>query len=142
MSEEGHLICNHTANHKNMSKITDIDSFKKELDILNNSYYELTGTQMSKYYRPPEGSFSEKNLKQAEELGYTTVFWSFAYADWDNSAQLSHEYAKRKILENIHPGAVVLLHPTSSTNASIMSEVIEEIRAMGYEFGRIDEIKN
>ncbi len=141
MADEGHLVCNHTAHHKNMSKITDVNVFKSELDILSNAYTVLTGRQISKYYRPPEGTFSEINLKMAKDLGYTTVLWSFAYADWDNAAQPSHESAKKKILDNVHDGAVILLHPTSATNAAVLSDVIDGIRAKGYEFGILDDIK-
>ena len=140
MTDEGHLVCNHTAHHKNMSRVTDISVFKSELDILSDAYTSLTGKEMAKFYRPPEGTFSESNLKMAGELGYKTVFWSFAYADWDNASQPSVEYAKKKILDNVHDGAVILLHPTSATNAAIISDVIDEIRAMGYEFGTLDEI--
>ena len=140
MNDEGHLVCNHTALHKNMSKITDIETFAKELEILSKAYTDLTGEEIAKYYRPPEGSFSESNLKFADTLGYKTVFWSFAYADWDNSSQPSREYAMKKILDNVHDGAVILLHPTSSTNAAILGDVIDAIRAMGYEFGTLDEI--
>ncbi len=142
MTDEGHLVCNHTAHHKNMSKINDINAFKSELDILSEAYNDLTGRQIAKYYRPPEGTFTEINLKLAQELGYKTVFWSFAYADWDNASQPSPEYAKKKIMENVHDGAVILLHPTSATNAAILSEVIDGIRAMGYEFGTLDEISS
>ena len=141
IADEGHLVCNHTAHHKNMSKITDANVFKSELDILSDAYTALTGKQIAKYYRPPEGTFSEINLKMAQDLGYKTVLWSFAYADWDNAAQPSHEFAKKKILENVHDGAVILLHPTSATNAAVLSDVIDEIRAKGYEFGILDDIK-
>ena len=140
MNADGHLVCNHTAHHKDMSKIYDHDVFKSELAILSDAYLSLTGVPIAKYYRPPEGRFSENNLKTVQDLGYKTVFWSFAYADWDNNAQPSTEYAKKKILENVHNGAVILLHPTSSTNAAILEDVIDEIRAMGYEFGTLDEI--
>lgn len=140
MQEEGHLVCNHTARHKNMSQITDIKQFEDELNVLNDAYHSLTGKEMAMYYRPPEGRFSELNLKHAQELGYKTVFWSFAYADWDNASQPSPEYAKKKVLDNIHNGAVILLHPTSATNAEILPELIDAIRAKGYEFGTLDEI--
>ena len=140
MNSEGHLVCNHTAHHKDMSKIYEKDVFNSELDILSDAYTSLTGSPIAKYYRPPEGRFNENNLKTVQELGYQTVFWSFAYADWDNNSQPSPEYARKKILENIHDGAVILLHPTSTTNAAILGEVIDGIRAMGYEFGTLDEI--
>lgn len=141
MSDDGHLVCNHTAHHKNMSKVTDVKVFKDELVILSDAYNGLIGKPISMFYRPPEGTFSERNLKMAQDLGYTTILWSFAYADWDNASQPSIEYAKNKILENVHDGAVILLHPTSATNAAILDEVIDEIRNMGYEFGTLDEIK-
>ena len=87
MESEGHLVCNHTAKHPDMSAITDKKLFKKQLSALEKSYTECTGKRLAPFYRPPQGRFSRKNLKFAEELGYTTVLWSFAYADWDNKAQ-------------------------------------------------------
>ena len=140
MYENGHLVCNHTAHHKNISKITDPAIIKNELDALEESYFKLTGEKLAKYFRPPEGTFSESNLKMLSDIGYTTVFWSFAYADWDNNNQPSAEYAKNKILENLHDGAVILLHPTSATNAVVLGEIIDSVRAKGYEFGTLDEI--
>ena len=95
---------------------------------------------MSNYYRPPEGKFSIDNLEWAEKLGYKTVMWSFAYADWDNSSQPSEEFAYNKIMENIHNGEVMLLHPTSSTNVKILKRVIKELKNQGFRFARIDEI--
>ena len=95
---------------------------------------------MSKFYRPPEGKLSIENLQWAEKLGYKTVMWSFAYADWDNCKQMSSEKALDKILSNLHNGEVMLLHPTSSTNAEIMETLIKELKNRGYVFGTIDEI--
>lgn len=140
MQREGHLVCNHTAHHKDMSKVIDIQSFSKELSDLENSYKALTGCEIAKYYRPPEGKFSEANLKFAKSCGYKTVFWSFAYADWDNNKQPSKEYAIKKILDNIHNGAILLLHPTSETNAVILGTILDEMRNNGYEFGTLDEL--
>ena len=139
MFEEGHTVCNHTAHHKNMAEVNR-ETFEKELKDLETICLEKTGKQMTKYYRPPEGSFNEENLKWAKELGYQTIFWSFAYADWDNQKQLSPLTAKQKILSNIHAGEVMLLHPTSDTNAAILGEVIDECRAQGYRFGTLDEL--
>ncbi len=140
MEQEGHYVCNHTAHHKDMSKIADPIIFKKELSELNDSYKNLTGKDMKKYYRPPEGRFSIDNLKHADSLGYKTVFWSFAYADWDNNKQPTVEYAKKKILDNIHNGCVLLLHPTSSVNAAILGDVIDQMRNEGYKFGTLDDL--
>lgn len=140
MFEEGHLVCNHTAHHKDMSAVTDAATFEAELRTLEDICRDMTGRELARYYRPPEGSFSEQNLKQAQAMGYKTVFWSFAYADWDNAKQMNTETAKQKILDNIHAGEVMLLHPTSATNAAVLGEVIDECRAMGYRFGTLDEL--
>lgn len=140
MAENNLLVCNHTLKHRDMTKITNIEEFKNELASLESVYKEKTGREMAKYYRPPEGKFNEENLRFAKELGYKTIFWSFAYADWDNENQPSREYALKKILDNIHNGAVILLHPTSKTNADIMSELITELKKQGYRFGTLDEL--
>lgn len=139
MSNEGHLICNHTAKHKDMSKITDDAAFEDELDSLNKICSEA-GVECAPFYRPPEGKFSRTNLEQAQKLGYTTVFWSFAYADWDNSAQPSAASAKNKILEGTHNGMILLLHPTSSTNAEILGDLIDQWKSDGYRFGSLKEL--
>ena len=138
MITEGHTVCNHTYSHKDMTRCETIEEFQEELRILENAYYDCTGKEMAKYYRPPEGRFSEENLKFASELGYKTIFWSFAYADWDNNKQMSAEKAKDKILSNIHNGAVILLHPNSKTNADILADVIKELKLQGYSFGTLD----
>lgn len=140
MKDEGHLVCNHTMRHPDMSKISDIDAFSKELHALEAIYRQEIGGEMAKYYRPPEGRFSRKNLEMAQALGYKTIFWSFAYADWDNDKQPSEEYAIKKILDNTHNGAIILLHPTSATNAAILPRLIAEWRKMGYHFGTLDEL--
>lgn len=140
MSDEGHLVCNHTSTHADMSKKTSEEEFRAELDALERVYKEYTGLEMSKYFRPPEGRFSVDMMKTASNLGYKTVFWSFAYADWDNNAQMSAESAKQKILDNVHNGEIMLLHPTSATNAEILGEIIDELRAQGYRFGTLDEL--
>ncbi len=139
MNEEGHLVCNHTYYHKNIAKIS-AEELEKEITKLSDAYKELTGEEMAGYFRPPEGCFDKKSLEIVNKMGYKTVFWSFAYADWDNAKQPSYEFAKKKILDNVHNGSVILLHPTSETNASILDSVITEIRAMGYRFGTLDEL--
>ena len=139
MIDEGHLVCNHTARHRNMAKSSD-EEMKRELTDLETLFRERTGREIAKYYRPPEGSFKWENLAVAKELGYATVFWSFAYADWDNQRQPSPDAALKKIRDNLHSGAVILLHPTSATNAKILPELIDELRAQGYRFGTLDEL--
>ena len=141
MAEEGHTVCNHTMKHRDMTKVTDLETFRAELEGLATLYEEKIGVPMAKFYRPPEGKFTEQNLKHATELGYTTVFWSFAYADWDNKMQLPEEEAIKKVLDNTHNGAILLFHPTSETNAKILGKLIAEWRAQGYRFGTLDELK-
>ena len=140
MANEGHTVCNHTASHKDMSAVTDIGEFRAELESIEALYTELTGYTMSKYFRFPEGKFSERAMRFANELGYKSVFWSFAYADWDNAKQMSADAAKKKIFDNLHNGEVMLLHPTSATNAEILGDVIRELKSQGYRFGTLDEL--
>ncbi len=139
MISEGHTVCNHTYSHKDMTKLTK-EQFSGELKKLEDIYTQYTNAIMPKYYRPPEGRFSLENMKYADELGYKTIFWSFAYADWDNGKQMSPESAKEKILTNMHNGAIILLHPTSSTNAAILGDVIHELKNQGYSFGTLDQL--
>ena len=142
MIDDGHLICNHSTTHGDMSKINDINELERELSGVEALYYDCFGVEMSKYFRPPEGAFNTKTIELCEELGYTAVFWSFAYADWDNAKQPNPEKAKAKILSQLHDGCVFLFHPTSKTNADILDDVICEIESRGYSFGTLDELKN
>ena len=139
MLHEGHIVANHTSHHKDMSQCSN-ELFLEELHSLEKFFYDCTGTQMPKYYRPPEGVFSVENLKCAQENGYKTIFWSFAYPDWDNQKQLSAEKAKQIILENAHNGEVMLLHPTSATNVEVLGEVIRALKADGYRFASLHEL--
>ncbi len=140
MAQEGHIVGNHTMHHHDMSKLSDKAAFSKELTDLEGLYQEVTGAQMPKYYRPPQGLYSEENLKMAQELGYKTVFWSLAYVDWNNDAQPSPEEAFRKLLPRTHNGAVVLLHSTSKTNAEILDELLTKWKAEGYRFETLDAL--
>ena len=140
MVEEGHIVGNHTMHHYDMSKLTTKEAFSKELQDLEDLYRKTTGQEMRKFYRPPQGIYSEENLKMAKELGYQTVFWSLAYVDWNKDAQPTREEAFRKLLPRTHPGAVVLLHSTSSTNAEILEELIGKWKEEGYSFGTVEEL--
>ena len=139
MADEGHLVCNHTKNHKNISSYT-ASQIEKNLTDLEKIYEQKTGRQMAKYFRCPEGRYSITALDSVKALGYKTVFWSFAYEDWDNCKQMSDERAINKILGNTHNGAIILLHPTSETNARILPTLIKEWRAMGYTFSTLDSL--
>ena len=139
MSDEGHLVCNHTKNHRDLTKCTS-DEITKNVSDLEKIYEEKTGNTLAKYFRFPEGRYSEHALKVVNDMGYKTIFWSFAYEDWDNAKQPSPEKALKKVLANTHDGAVILLHPTSDTNAKILPTLIEEWKSMGYRFGTLDEL--
>ena len=140
MADEGHLVCNHTYSHKDITHLSE-EQLQSELCKLEQAYTNLTGKPMSKYFRPPEGTFDERSLNIVAKQGYKTVFWSFAYADWDNQQQMPLEAAKKKILDNLHNGEIMLLHPTSETNAAILSDVIGVLKSQGYRFATIDEIQ-
>ena len=140
MVDEGHIVGNHTMHHPDMSKLTDKDSFSKELQDLETLFKDTTGKELPKFYRPPQGIYSEENLKMAKELGYKTVFWSLAYADWNNDSQPTREQAFQKLLPRTHDGAVVLLHSTSQTNAKILDELLTKWEQEGYQFSTIDKL--
>ncbi len=139
MASEGHIVGNHTYHHPDMSKISTKEAFSKELTDMEALYQQVTGEPMKKYYRPPQGKYSESNLKMAQELGYRTFFWSLAYVDWYENKQPSHEEAFKKLLGRIHPGAVVLLHSTSKTNSEILEELLTRWESEGYRFGSLEE---
>lgn len=139
MRDEGHLVCNHTAKHPDMTKKTQAE-FEAELRSMEDAYRTLTGEEIAKYYRPPEGRFSRDNLDWAAGMGYDTVLWSYAYADWDNDRQPDPAAAIEKVISGTHNGEVILLHPTSATNAEILPELIRQWKEMGYRFGTLDEL--
>ena len=140
MREEGHTVGNHTYHHPDMSKISTLESFSKEMAGLEEKYKEITGENLVKFYRPPQGKYSLENLQMAKELGYKTFFWSLAYVDWYQDKQPSHEEAFKKLLGRIHPGAIVLLHSTSKTNGEILDELLTKWEEMGYTFGTLDQL--
>lgn len=141
MAEEGHLVCNHTSSHKDLTASSPAD-IENEIYGLEKIYTNKTGRIMSKFFRFPEGKYSLNALNSIKNLGYSTVFWSFAYEDWDSKKQPIAEYAINKILENTHDGAVILLHPTSATNAEILPSLISKWKSMGYQFCSLNELKN
>jgi peptidoglycan-N-acetylmuramic acid deacetylase len=140
MVSEGHIVGNHTMHHPDMSKLADKESFARELQQLEELFFSTTGKELPKFYRPPQGIYSEDNLKMAQQLGYKTVFWSLAYVDWNNDDQPTAQYAFNKLLPRTHNGAVVLLHSTSKTNAEILDELLTKWEAAGYRFDTIDNL--
>jgi peptidoglycan-N-acetylmuramic acid deacetylase len=140
MVEEGHHVANHTYSHPNMSNISSMKAFRKELEDLETAFEGITGQKLIKYYRPPQGKYSESNLKMAKELEYKTFYWSLAYVDWYKDQQPTKEEAFEKLLGRIHPGAIVLLHSTSKTNSEILDDLLFKWEEMGYTFGSLDEL--
>ncbi|MBR6033636.1 MAG: polysaccharide deacetylase family protein [Clostridia bacterium] len=139
MIDEGHIVGNHTVNHRSLPELST-DKVKEEVQKLHTAVFEKTGYEM-KYFRPPKGEYSQSVLDTIKRMGYTTVMWSLAYDDWDLTKQGREEYGKQKILDNIHPGAVILLHGTSKDNSNILDECIKTIKDMGYKFKSLDEFK-
>lgn len=140
MAAEGHIVGNHTNSHPDMSAISDQAAFAAELDGVEQAYREATGEELPKFYRPPQGKYSQSNLQQACDLGYTTVFWSLAYVDWQEDAQPSREQAFGKLIPRIHNGAIVLLHSTSATNAEILDELLSKWEELGYSFKSLTDL--
>ena len=139
MAAEGHIVGNHTMSHPDMTKVDD-ETFRAELKGVEDKYFAITEQTLPKYYRPPQGVYDEASLKRAQEIGYQTVFWSLAYADWDNDRQPSPDEAVEKLNRRIHDGAVVLLHATSKTNAEILERLLTGWMEMGYRFEPITEL--
>ncbi len=137
--ENGNLLCNHTAKHPNITTLSP-EELEKEIKELENVCEQVCGRGTDPYFRPPEGAYSEEALETVSRLGYRTVFWSLAWADWDNNNQKSPEYAMEKLCSRVHNGAVILLHPTSATNAEILSSFIREMKSKGYRFGSLEEL--
>ena len=139
MTAEGHIVGNHTLSHPDMTGL-DEAAFEGELRGMEALYEEVTGQTLPKYYRPPQGLYSEDNLKKAKAMGYKTIFWSLAYADWDNANQPDPDEAVEKLTLRLHDGAVILLHATSKTNAEILDRLITQWQSMGYRFAPLTEL--
>ncbi|PYZ97038.1 delta-lactam-biosynthetic de-N-acetylase [Alteribacter lacisalsi] len=139
MVEEGHIVGNHSYHHPSLPEVDDA-RLKRELENLKNLYTEVTGDSQMQYLRPPRGTFSEKSLALSQQFGYTNVFWSFAYVDWEVNRQKGWQHAYDSIMRRIHPGAVMLLHSVSSDNAEALPKVIDDLRAKGYEFKSLDHL--
>lgn len=140
MLEEGHEVGNHSYNHPDMSS-KSMEQFTEEMNAMSEHFKEMTGQDISMYYRPPQGKYNESNLAWAQSMGYKTIFWSLAYVDWYENDQPTHDEALNKLTSRIHPGAIVLLHNTSKTNGEILDELITKWLDMGYTFKTLDEIE-
>lgn len=133
MHAEGHLVCNHTLNHPDLAKV-DQDKLQQEINSLEQKYQDLTGVPLDKYIRPPMGSYSADSLKWTKEMGYTTVFWSMAWKDWDPKQQPGADFVYKHVMNNIHPGAIILMHAVSASDTEALEKIITDLQAQGYVF--------
>lgn len=140
MVDEGHVVGNHTVHHPSIAQIRDKEKFEAEFTGVENAFKELTGQDMPKFFRPPMGKYSKKSLAMTKDLGYKTIFWSFAYKDWLVNNQPSESYAVEKICKGAHPGSVMLLHAVSNTNTKVLSSVIKTLQKEGYEFKSLNDL--
>ena len=140
MVKEGHIVGNHTMNHPDMSRVPSREAFGQELTAVEELYTDITGQTLPRFYRPPQGLYSQENLEMAKEMGYKTVFWSLAHADWNNDDQPDPDAAVDKLIRRTHDGAVILLHATSKTNARILDRLITRWKDMGYRFAPLTEL--
>ncbi len=143
MLDEGHVVANHSQLHKNGPKTIaelGVQGVVDELDVANDKMIEVSGQSFAPFFRPPEGVFSERSLAVIQDMGYHAVFWSFAHVDWIADEQPDPEAAKEKILEELHDGSILLLHANSVTNANIIGDLVDEIRARGYEIGDLNDL--
>lgn len=140
MTNEGHVVCNHSYSHRKIQTMTK-EQLKADLSKLEEEYYELTNQSMIKYFRPPEGQFDRQSLINLQDLGYKTVFWSVAYRDWDLNSQTGCEVATKNVVDNLHPGAIILLHSVSKANSESLGNIIDEIRKNDYGFTTVKSLQ-
>ena len=138
MVEEGHIVGNHTENHPSLPTVQNDETLKKELSILSDAFYEKFGQEM-RYLRPPKGEYNKRTLSLTKDMGYTNVFWSFAYEDWEQNKSRGKAYAYEKVISGLHGGAVILLHAVSKDNADALGDIIDTAREKGYVFRSLDE---
>nr|WP_240613618.1 delta-lactam-biosynthetic de-N-acetylase [Pueribacillus theae] len=139
MVKEGHIVGNHSFSHPNLAKESDAD-IREELESVETLFTKITGKRMPKYLRPPRGVFSERTLAVSNQLGYTNVFWSLAFKDWETNNQKGWKYAYDNIMNRVHPGAIMLLHTVSKDNAEALEKVIDDLKKDGYTFHSLDEL--
>ncbi len=133
MVAEGHAVCNHTSTHPSLPDVSDA-RIESEIRKTEEAFRKVTGTQMAPYLRPPAGEFSERTVALTQQLGYSSVFWSIAFKDWDVNDQPGADYSYNHVMTNVHPGAIILLHAVSSSNAGALDRILKDLKAEGYEF--------
>ncbi|MDR0406174.1 MAG: polysaccharide deacetylase family protein [Clostridiales bacterium] len=138
MTDEGHIVGNHTVNHPSMPEVADDQKLEAEINGLEEKFFRLTGLHM-KYLRPPKGEFSERTLAISQKLGYKTVLWSNAYVDWTGNGN-SAKNALTQVTKYLHDGCIILLHAVSRENADALGDIINSARDMGYTFAGLEEL--
>lgn len=141
MVNEGHLVCNHSEKHPSMADAAkDPARFEREFSVTEDAYKKVTGKEMPHFFRPPMGKYSELSLFYTSKLDYKTIFWSFAYNDWNVKRQPSPEESKKMISRRTHNGAIILLHAVSKTNSEILDSVIKDWKKQGYTLESLDKL--
>ncbi|MFC4401514.1 delta-lactam-biosynthetic de-N-acetylase [Gracilibacillus xinjiangensis] len=139
MLSEGHIIGNHSDTHRDFTKLSK-EELKEDIEILSNKLKKVSNKAVVQYVRPPKGTFNEQSLQWANELGYTHVFWSLAFVDWNEGQEKGWQYAYNQVIDQIHPGAIVLMHTVSKDNADALAPIIKELKKQGYEFKSLDDL--
>ncbi|MFD1040090.1 delta-lactam-biosynthetic de-N-acetylase [Virgibacillus byunsanensis] len=139
MVDEGHIIGNHSYHHPDFTILSKA-AMKKELDTLEEEVAKVSEQKELKYLRPPKGVFNERTLKWSNELGYTHIFWSLAFIDWNVDRKSGWKFAFDQLMDHIHPGAIILLHTVSSDNAEALSQLIVQLKKDGYQFKSLDHL--
>ncbi|SER57995.1 peptidoglycan-N-acetylmuramic acid deacetylase [Gracilibacillus ureilyticus] len=139
MLREGHIIGNHSDTHRDFTKLSK-EELKEDIEILTNKLKKVSENAVVQYVRPPKGTFNEQSLQWANELGYTHVFWSLAFVDWNEGQEKGWEYAYNQVIDQIHPGAIILMHTVSKDNADALAPIIDELKKKGYKFKSLDDL--
>ncbi|MDC3418175.1 delta-lactam-biosynthetic de-N-acetylase [Aquibacillus sp. 3ASR75-54] len=139
MVNEGHIVGNHSYHHPDFTKLSKA-KMKEELESLEEAVAKITDQKEMQYVRPPRGTFNKQSIQWANELGYTHVFWSLAFVDWNTDSQKGWKKAYQQVMDQIHPGAVILLHTVSKDNAEALAYMIDDLRKQGYSFRSLDDL--
>lgn len=140
MIAEGHTIGNHTYSHPTMPTLSD-QQLAKELLSFDKELFALTGITRTGIVRPPEGVYSEQTLRVANRLGYQHIFWSMAIVDWHEDRRRGKEVVTKELVDQLHPGAIILLHTVTQDNSDALPLFIEEAKKRGYHFGELEELR-
>lgn len=139
MVAEGHVVGNHSDTHPDMTTISD-EQIVSEIENCAESFKALTGEEMPRFFRPPAGAYSIRTLEKTQELGYKTIFWSFAYRDWVTDDQPGADVAYETVMNNYHNGCIMLLHAVSESNTEALDSIIKDIKAAGYSFESLENL--